>query len=71
VIYTYGTINITASGTSSSAGSSVTVTNQDGIQIANDPSVAKQQLITKNGTTVGTFKNGVINYVDGSSETLN
>jgi hypothetical protein len=71
VIYTYGTINITASGTSSSAGSSVTVTNQDGIQIANDPSVANQQLITKNGTTVGTFKNGVINYVDGSSETLN
>jgi hypothetical protein len=71
VNYSYGTISITATGISSSSGSTVTVTNQDGIQIAADPTVANKQLITKAGVTLATLSNSVINYVDGTSETLN
>lgn len=72
VNYSYGTVSITGSGTSSpSAGSSFTLSNQDGITIAADPSNAHQNLISKSGVTLGTFSSGVINYADGTSETFN
>ena len=73
ITYSYGTILITGTGTSSPAtGSNFTILNQDGIQIAADPSLPDQQLITKAGTKLATItKNKVINYADGSSETLN
>jgi hypothetical protein len=71
VSYSYGSVIITATGSSSPSGSTSTISNQDGIQIAADPNVAKQQLITKDGVTLAKVLNGVINYVDGSSETMN
>jgi hypothetical protein len=71
--YSYGTISITGTGAASPAsGAHFSITNQDGIQIAADPNVANQQLITKAGVTLATVsKNNVINYADGTSETLN
>lgn len=69
--YSYGTVSITGSGTSTASSSSFTISNQDGIQIAANPNKANENLITKATTTVGTFTNGVISYVDGSSESFN
>ena len=69
--YSYGAISITGSGSSTPTASSFTISNQDGIQIAADPKVANQNLITKASVTLATFAKGVINYVDGSSESFN
>jgi len=71
--YSYGTVSITGSGTSTPTGSSFTLSNQDGIQISANPDPLKpnQNVISKAGVTLASFINGVINYVDGSSETFN
>lgn len=68
VSYSYGTKAITGSGTSddaNSANNSMTLSNQDGIQL-----VTKTGIASKSGTTVATLLNGNINYADGVTESL-
>ncbi len=68
VSYSYGTKAITGSGTSNDtnpANNSMTLSNQDGIQL-----VTKTGIASKSGTTVATLLNGNINYADGVTESL-
>jgi hypothetical protein len=69
--YSYGTVSITGSGTSTDTTSSFSISNQDGIQIAANPTKPDENLITKAGVTLATFVKGVISYVDGTRETFN
>ena len=69
--YSYGTVSITGTGTSTASGLTFSLLNQDGIQVAPNASNANQTLITKAGAAVGTLSSGVVNYVDGTSESVN
>lgn len=72
--YRYGsTVNITGTATWSTIPGStqqVVVTNQDGIQLTYDNTTG-QGTVTKAGATLATIANGVVNYTDGVSESLN
>lgn len=65
--YSYGTVSVTGSGTQTNGVGAMTLSNQAGLQIAKDTAVANQNLITKAGNVLAKFKNGVLNYVDGTS----
>jgi len=69
--YSYGSnISITGSGTMAPSGNTLVLSNQDGIQFgitANQATIP----VTKSGTTLATITNGVINYIDGVTESLN
>lgn len=68
VNYSYGTKSITGSGSADDANpanDSMTLTNQDGIQM-----VTKTGIVSKSGTTVATVVNNMVNYVDGVTESL-
>ncbi len=68
VNYSYGTKSITGSGSANDVNptnDSMTLTNQDGIQL-----VTKTGIVSKSGITVATLVNNMVNYVDGVSESL-
>lgn len=66
--YTYGTVSLTGSGTSSPTGTTMTLTNQNGIQVSADAATPGKDLITKSGATLGMMENGSVRYVDGVTE---
>lgn len=71
--YSYGTtVKITGTATSSAgtSGSLLTLTNQDGIDITLD-NAAGTGTVKKAGTNLATIANGLINYTDGVTESLN
>lgn len=68
--YSYGTVSVTGTGTEINGVGTMTLSNQAGLQIAKDPAVANQNLITKAGKTLAEIKNAVISYVDGTSVTF-
>ena len=65
--YSYGTVRITGSGVANadSNTSAMTLSNQDGIAIA-----TRTGLVTKSGNTLATIANDMVNYADGTSESL-
>lgn len=71
--YNYGTsISITGSGVidnAISANNTMTLSNQDGIVLA--ISNGANATVTKSGASLATITNGVINYIDGVTESLN
>ncbi|MDR3367590.1 hypothetical protein [Rhodoferax sp.] len=70
--YSYGTVSITGSGNSTPGGvSDLSLSNQDGVVIAPDPANTNQTLATKSGSKLATIIGNVINYIDGSSASLN
>lgn len=68
--YSYGTVSITGTGTQTNGIGAMTLNNQAGLQIAKDSTDVNQTLITKAGNVLAKFKNGVMNYVDGTSVTF-
>lgn len=66
--YNYGTTTITGSGTSDSGTTSLTLSNQDGIQLAPDATDSTKVNITKSGGALGFIKDNKVNYVDGFTE---
>ena len=71
--YSYGTTSITGSGKvynkPSANPDTFTVSNGEGVTW-NANSVATQSTVVRSGELVATVKNGVVNYLDGTSETL-
>lgn len=65
--YTYGTVSITGSGTSSPTGTITTLSNQDGVQLAPNAGNTKT-MVTKSGSALAEIQNGTIKYVDGFTE---
>lgn len=65
--YSYGAVSITGSAT---ATGDLVLSNQDGIQIAQDPTQRSVFFVTKSGTRLATVTNNVVNYIDGSSYSL-
>jgi hypothetical protein len=75
VNYSYGSVSITGSGshTFNSTGpspSTLTLSNQDGIQLVFDNTATDRAVVSKSGVTLATINNGMINYVDGVTESL-
>ncbi|NDP39865.1 MAG: hypothetical protein GZ093_14130 [Rhodoferax sp.] len=69
VDYSYGTVKITGSGATSATGNTLTLSNQDGVQVVLNSQSAGT--VTKSGATLATIGNGMVNYTDGVSESLN
>lgn len=70
--YSYGTgISITGSGTFSPSAETMTLSNQDGIQLTPDATDKSIIRVTKAGGALGHIQNGRVNYVDGMTESLN
>lgn len=66
--YNYGTTTILGSGTSDNGTTTLTLSNQDGIQLAPDATDTAKVNITKNGGALGFIKDNKVNYVDGFIE---
>ena len=69
VDYSYGAVKITGSGATSATGNTLTLSNQDGVQVVLNSQSAGT--VTKSGATLATIGNGMVNYTDGVSESLN
>jgi hypothetical protein len=69
VDYSYGSVKITGSGATGATGNTLTLSNQDGVQVVLTSQGAGT--VTKSGATLATIGNGMINYTDGVSESLN
>jgi len=68
--YSYGsTVSITGTGTGDGSSNSLTLSNQDGIQIARNTTTGGWT-VSKASTTLATIANGMINYTDSVSEAL-
>jgi hypothetical protein len=71
--YSYGTVSISGTGAYDTGANpetaSITLSNQDGIQLVLS-AASNNIIVSKSGTTLATITNGVIKYVDGSSESL-
>jgi hypothetical protein len=70
VDYSYGIVKITGSGATTEAGSTLTLSNQDGVQVVLN-SGTNTGTVTKSGATLATLGNGSVNYADGVTESLN
>lgn len=71
--YNYDTKKITGSGVidnASSTGSTLTLSNQDGVQVVLNIGT-NTGTVTKSGATLATLGNGSVNYADGVTESLN
>jgi hypothetical protein len=68
--YSYGSVSITGTGTASASGNTFALTNQDGLQIAVNPSKDSELQVTKAGSLVATIVNSAVTYVDGSGESF-
>lgn len=66
--YNYGTTTITGTGTSDNGTTRLTLSNQDGIQLASDATDSTKVNITKSGGALGFIKDNKVNYVDGFTE---
>lgn len=69
--YTYGTISVTGTGSVSNGVWTLSLTNQNSIQVASDTTTPGKLLVTKSGTALATVTNNTIQYVDGVTESLN
>ncbi len=67
--YTDGTAHITGTATTTVSGNTLTLSNQDGIQVTHNNATGGWT-VTKAGATLATISNGMINYIDGVSEAL-
>ena len=69
--YSYGTVSITGTGTTGPTGSTMTLSNQDGIQLTPDATDKSIIRVTKAGGLLASIQNGSVRYVDGITESLN
>ncbi len=69
VDYSYGTVKITGSSATTATGDTLTLSNEAGVQVVLNNQGAGT--VTKSGATLANIANGMINYTDGVSESLN
>jgi len=69
VDYSYGSVWIRGNGGTSATGNTLTLSNQNGVQVVLNSQSAGT--VTKSDTTLATIGNGRINYSDGTYESLN
>ena len=69
--YSYATVSITGTGNMTPSTSTMTLSNQDGIQLAPDAIDKSIIRVTKAGGALGYIQNGSVKYVDGYTESLN